>query len=78
MADGLIKAQLRYARISPRKLKLVADLVRGKNVDVAMRLLTFTPKKGAELIRGLLRSALANAQQKELPSSIGCLSILFT
>ena len=56
------KATLRYARISARKVKIVADLIRGKNVDEAMAILQFTPKAGAEVLTKLLKSAIANAE----------------
>ena len=56
------KATLRYARISARKVKIVADLIRGKNVDEAMAILEFTPKAGAEVLIKLLKSAIANAE----------------
>jgi len=57
------EATLRHARISARKARMVADLVRGKFVDEAMGLLQFTPKKGAGIIRKVVRSALGNATQ---------------
>ncbi len=57
------EATLRHARISPRKARLVADLIRGKSVGDAMALLTFTPKKGAAIIKKVVESALANATQ---------------
>jgi large subunit ribosomal protein L22 len=57
------QSTLRFARISARKARLVADLVRGKDVDEALGLLRFTPKKGAGLIRKVVRSALGNASQ---------------
>jgi large subunit ribosomal protein L22 len=57
-------AILRYYRVSPRKARLVADLVRGKNLQEAIRLLTFTRKKSAQPIAKLLKSAMANATQQ--------------
>lgn len=57
------KAQAKYIRISPQKARLVADLVRGKKVDDAKRILTFTRKKAAGIIGKVLKSAVANATQ---------------
>jgi large subunit ribosomal protein L22 len=57
-----VKATLRYARISPQKCRLVADSVRGKAVGNAIATLKFMPKKGAELVRKVLESAVANAE----------------
>lgn len=57
------EATLRHARISPRKARLVADLIRGKDIGDALALLTFTPKKGAAIIKKVVESALANALQ---------------
>jgi large subunit ribosomal protein L22 len=57
-----VTAQLRYARISPQKCRLVADLVRGKPVGNAIATLKYLPKKGAELVRKVLESAVANAE----------------
>ncbi len=57
-----VAAKLKYARISPQKCRLVADLVRGKPVGLALNTLRFTPKKGAELVRKVLESAIANAE----------------
>ena len=57
-----VTAQLRYARISPQKCRLVADLVRGKPVGNAIATLKFLPKKGAEIVRKVLESAVANAE----------------
>ena len=45
-----VAAKLKYARISPQKCRLVADMVRGKPVGLALNTLKFTPKKGAELV----------------------------
>ena len=56
------KATLRYARISSRKVKIVADLIRGKKVDEALAIVKFTPKASSEIIEKLLKSAIANAE----------------
>jgi len=56
------KAILRYARVSARKARLVADLVRGRDVAEAIEVLTFTEKKSAPLIKRLVESAVANAE----------------
>ena len=56
------KAILRFARISSRKVKIVADLIRGKNVDEALAIVKFTPKASAEMLEKLLKSAIANAE----------------
>jgi large subunit ribosomal protein L22 len=58
------KAVVRGVRMSPRKMRVVANLVRGKRVGEAMSLLKLMPKKGAFVIRKLLISAVANAEQK--------------
>lgn len=57
-----VAATLRYARISPQKCRLMADLIRGKNVDEALRTLTYTPKKSARIVKKVLESAIANAE----------------
>ncbi len=56
------RAELKYARISSRKVKIVADLLRGKNVDEALAIVKFTPKASSEIIERLLKSAIANAE----------------
>lgn len=56
------KATLRYARISSRKVKIVADLIRGKNVDEALAIVKFTPKASSVIIEKLLKSAISNAE----------------
>ena len=58
------KASLRFARISIRKARMVLNMVRGKNVAVALNELRFTRKAAAPLVSKLLDSAIANAQQK--------------
>lgn len=57
------KAKLKYLRMAPRKVRLVADLIRGKNINEAIAMLTFSPKKAAVHIAKLLKSAVANAEQ---------------
>jgi len=57
-------AILRFARVSPQKARLVADLVRGQNADDAIRTLSFLPKKTAPMIKRLIESAVANAEHK--------------
>ena len=56
------KAYLKYARISPRKVKIVLDLIRGKDAGVAMGILKTTPKSASEYLIKLLNSAVANAE----------------
>jgi len=55
-------AVAKYVRISPRKVRLIMDEVRGKKVEEALSLLTFAPQKGARLLKKLIDSAVANAQ----------------
>jgi large subunit ribosomal protein L22 len=55
-------ARLRYARISPQKCRLVADMVRGKPVGAALQTLEYTPKKAARIVKKVLESAIANAE----------------
>ena len=56
------KAYLKYARISPRKVKIVLDLIRNKDIDTAMGILKNTPKAASEYLVKLLKSAIANAE----------------
>lgn len=56
-------ATLRFARISPRKARLVADLVRGKKVDSALATLRFAPQKAGGIIGKVVQSAMDNASQ---------------
>ena len=56
------EATLKYARISSRKVKIVADLIKGKDIDEALAILKFTPKASSEIIEKLLKSAIANAE----------------
>ena len=56
------RAILKYARISPRKVKIVLDLIRNQPADKAMAILRFTPKSACEYLEKLLKSAMANAE----------------
>ena len=60
-----VAAKLKHARISPQKCRLVADLVRGQPVGLALSTLRFTPKKGADLVLKVLESAIANAENNQ-------------
>ncbi len=55
-------ATLKYARISSRKVKIVADLIRGKSAEEALAIVKFTPKASSAIIEKLLKSAIANAE----------------
>ena len=54
-------AKATYVRISPRKVQIVLDLIRGKDTDTAMAILRYTPKAACEHLEKLLKSAIANA-----------------
>src|SRR5436309_13341082 len=60
------KAVLRYVRIAPRKARAVVDLIRGQQVPQALSVLKYTPRAAAKVVEKVLRSAVANAEQKEL------------
>ncbi len=59
------KALARFARISPRKARVVANLVRGRHAGEALQLLEFTKKSGAPFLKKLIESAVANAKSNE-------------
>lgn len=61
-----VKAKLRNIRVGCQKARLVVDLVRGKDVNEAIRILTFMPQKPAEFVKKLIESAVANADQKKV------------
>jgi large subunit ribosomal protein L22 len=60
-----VRAVAKYLRVTPFKVRLVADMVRGKKVEEALNILKFLPKKGGRLINKTLRSAVANAEQEK-------------
>lgn len=60
-----VSATHRYARISPQKARLVADLIRGKTAENAVNMLAFSDKKAADLFKKVLDSAMANAENNE-------------
>jgi large subunit ribosomal protein L22 len=63
------KAVLRYVRIAPRKARAVVDLIRGQQVPHALSVLKYTPRAAAKVVEKILRSAVANAEQKEMGES---------
>ncbi|MBD3754262.1 MAG: 50S ribosomal protein L22 [Gammaproteobacteria bacterium] len=60
-----VSATHKFARISPQKARLVADMIRGKDVETAVNILAFSDKKAAELMKAVLNSAIANAEHNE-------------
>lgn len=60
-----VSAKLSGAALSAQKARLVADQIRGKSVERALDILTFSPKKGADIVKKLLNSAIANAEHNE-------------
>jgi len=58
-----IRAKARFVRISPQKIRLIMGQVRGKKEEEALNLLSFAPQRGARILKKLLNSAVANAQQ---------------
>ena len=57
-------AKLKFARLSPQKTRLVVDMVRGKAVQEALNILKFSPQRPADIVAKVMRSAVANAEQK--------------
>ena len=60
------RAVLKYVRMSPRKARMVVDMIRGRKVEDALNLLKFTRRRAAKVVEKVLKSALANATQKEI------------
>ncbi|MCB0319577.1 MAG: 50S ribosomal protein L22 [Bdellovibrionales bacterium] len=63
--ETVAKASLREVRIAPRKVRYVLDLVKGKQLGPALDILAFKPNKGARLVHKLLKSAVANATERD-------------
>lgn len=61
-----VKAKLRNVRVGSQKARILADMVRGKDVSEALKILTFMPQKPALFIKKLIESAVANADQKKV------------
>ncbi|MDD2444318.1 MAG: 50S ribosomal protein L22, partial [Desulfotomaculaceae bacterium] len=57
-----VKAVSRYIRLSPRKVRQVVDLIRGKKIDEALAILKYTPKRASEVVTKVVKSAAANAE----------------
>ncbi len=68
-------AILKYARISPQKTRLVADQIRGKQIEQAMNILQFSTKKSAAILRPVLNSAISNAENKDSSIDIDDLKV---
>lgn len=63
------KAIVRYVRVAPRKARVIVDMIRGQQVPKALAMLKYTPRAAAKVVEKVLRSAVANAEQKELGDS---------
>lgn len=63
------KAILRYVRIAPRKTRVMTDMIKGQQVPQALAILRYTPRAAAKVVEKVLRSAVANAEQKEMGDS---------
>ncbi len=61
----IAKARGRFLRVTPRKGRLVADLIRGKHTNEALSMLRFTPKGAAKTLERVLKSAISNAEQRD-------------
>lgn len=62
--EPVASATLRHVRISPRKARLIVELIKGRQVEPALQMLKFSPKKGAVLARKVLLSAISNAREQ--------------
>ena len=62
------QATHRYARISARKVRPLADLIRGKRADDALEILRYQPQRGARMLEKVLRSAMGNAEDRRAPN----------
>jgi len=62
------EAKHKFARISPRKVRPFADLIRGKSADEALHILRYHPNRGARMLEKVLKSAMANAEDRRAPN----------
>ena len=62
-------AKVTFVRIAPRKVKIVLDLIRNQDAEKAMAILKYTPKAACEVVAKLLKSAMANAENKDMDMS---------
>lgn len=62
------KATAKFVRISPRKVRLVVDLIRGKKIQEALAILKYTPKRASEAVTKVVKSAAANAEHNQQAS----------
>jgi large subunit ribosomal protein L22 len=69
------RAIARNVRIAPRKVRLVADLIRGKNVVQALGILDATPKRSSPVVKNLLKSAISNAEQQNQELDVDSLTV---
>ena len=75
MGENTYKASVRKVHVSPRKARLVIDLIRGRNVVHAMAILDSLNKKVAPIVKSLLKSAIANAEQQDSEIDVEALKI---
>jgi len=69
------RATHRFARISPRKVRPLADLIRGKDADAALEALRFLPHRGARMLEKVLKSALGNAEDQDTSGAEGMIVV---
>ncbi len=69
------RATAKFIRSSPQKVRLVVDLIRGRNVSKALDILRFTKKRAATQVTKVLKSAIANAEQKDESTDVDRLSV---
>ncbi|MDE2667821.1 MAG: 50S ribosomal protein L22 [Acidobacteriota bacterium] len=69
------RATAKFIRSSPQKVRLVVDLIRGRNVSEALDILRFTKKRAATQVTKVLKSAIANAEQKDEATDVDRLSV---
>jgi large subunit ribosomal protein L22 len=68
MADEAYEAVHRFAQINPRKVRPLADLIRGLRADDALNVLRYQPQRGARMLEKVIHSAMANAEDRRAPN----------